>query len=66
MSLLLMETSSGKTQHLFFVKREQLASMGLVDDFFEAVDSDNIQEVISLLGDADIDEETISMVLKNI
>lgn len=42
---------------------EKLASLDLVDDFFEAVDSDNFKEVVSLLRQADVDEETITMVL---
>lgn len=45
---------------------ERLASLDLVDDFFEAVDSDDIREVISLLRQADIDDETIGIVLKKI
>ncbi len=45
---------------------EKLASLNLVDDFYEAVDSDNIDEIVSILESADIDDETIEIVLKKI
>jgi hypothetical protein len=45
---------------------ELLASMNLVDEFFEAIDSDDISAVVSLLRDASIDEETITAVLRKI
>lgn len=45
---------------------EKLATLDLVDDFFEAIDSDNIHEVESLLRQADIDEETIEEILRQI
>lgn len=45
---------------------EKLASLGLVDDFFEAVDSDDLSEVISLLEQAEIDEDSIRVVIKKL
>ncbi len=45
---------------------EKLAAMELVEDFLEAVDSDDTHRVISLLRQADVDDETISTVLKEI
>lgn len=38
---------------------EQLASMDLVDDFFDAIDSDDLDKVVFLLKKARIDGETI-------
>ncbi len=43
---------------------EKLAALNLVDDFLEAVDSDDIHRVMSLLRQAEIDDEMISLVLK--
>lgn len=45
---------------------EKLASVNLLDDFFEAIDSDNMKEVVSLLRQAEIDDETIDEVLSQI
>lgn len=45
---------------------EKLGAIGLVEDFFEAIDSDDFKSAISLLQDADVDEETIRAVLKKI
>lgn len=43
---------------------EQLASMDLVEDFFEAVDSDDIDLAVSLMKKAGVEAEIISMVIK--
>lgn len=43
---------------------EKLAEMGKVDDFFEAIDSDDFDRAKSLMKKANIDAETISIVLK--
>jgi hypothetical protein len=43
---------------------ETLAALNLVDDFFEAIDSDDFNEVTSLLKRAKVDSETIAIVLK--
>lgn len=40
---------------------EMLAEHGLLDDFYEAVDSDNIPRAIFLMRKAQIDEETIEI-----
>lgn len=45
---------------------EKLAELGLVDDFFEAIDSDNIEKTISLMKKAEINVETIKLVIKKI
>ena len=43
---------------------EKLAEIGKVDDFFDAVDSDDFGKATSLMKRANIDTETISIVLK--
>ncbi|MNJ92521.1 hypothetical protein D3C87_101930 [compost metagenome] len=43
---------------------EQLASIGKVDDFFEAIDSDDIERAVSLMKKARIDASTIAIVIK--
>lgn len=43
---------------------EQLASIGKVDEFFEAVDSDDLKKAAQLLMRAHVDGETIAVVLK--
>lgn len=43
---------------------EKLAEIGKVDDFFDAVDSDNFGKAASLMKRANIDSETIAIVLK--
>jgi hypothetical protein len=43
---------------------ERLASIGKVEEFFEAIDSDNAQRAAALMKRAQIDAPTIAMVLK--
>ncbi len=43
---------------------EKLAETGKVDDFFEAIDSDDFAKAASLMKQAKIDSETIAIVLK--
>ena len=43
---------------------EKLAEIGILDDFFEAIDSDNFRKAAFLMKKANIDSETIVMVLK--
>lgn len=43
---------------------EKLAEIGKVDDFFEAIDSDDFSKAKSLMKRAQIDSETIAVVLK--
>jgi len=43
---------------------EKLAEFGLVDLFFEAVDSDDIEKAKALMKKAKIDSDTIRIVLK--
>ena len=43
---------------------ERLAEIGKVEDFFEAVDSDDLGRAQNLMKRAGIDGETIGMVLK--
>ena len=43
---------------------EQLAAIGKVEDFFDAVDSDDVQRAISLMKRAKIEASTIATVIK--
>ncbi|MES3037275.1 MAG: hypothetical protein V4736_05140 [Bdellovibrionota bacterium] len=43
---------------------EKLAEISKVDEFFEAIDSDDFGKVKSLLKMAKVDPETVSIVLK--
>jgi len=43
---------------------EKLAEIGKVDQFFEAIDSDDFQKVQSLLKRAGVDSQTIAIVLQ--
>lgn len=43
---------------------EKLAEIGKIDDFFEAIDSDDFGKASSLMKRANVDAETISIVLK--
>ena len=45
---------------------EKLAEVGLLDDFFEAIDSDDLAQVKGLMKKARIDSSTIAMVLEMI
>lgn len=42
---------------------EKMAEIGKIDAFFEAIDSDDFDKAKSLMKKANIDSETISMVL---
>jgi len=43
---------------------EQLAEIGLVEDFFDAIDSDDAQRAVSLMKRARIDASTIAVVVR--
>ncbi len=43
---------------------EQLAEIGAVEDFFDAIDSDDVQRAASLMKRAKIDTATIAIVVK--
>jgi hypothetical protein len=43
---------------------EQLAEVGRLEDFFEAIDSDDVQRATSLMKKAKIDASTIAMVIR--
>ena len=45
---------------------EKLAALDLVSDFYDAIDSDDIEKAIVLLKKARIENSTISIVLKKI
>ncbi|MNL82047.1 hypothetical protein D3C87_2093230 [compost metagenome] len=45
---------------------EQLAAIGKIDDFYEAIDSDDIGRAVSLMKKARVDAETIAIVVKKI
>lgn len=43
---------------------EQLAAIGRVDDFFEAIDSDDTQRATLLMKEAKVDASTIATVIR--
>jgi hypothetical protein len=43
---------------------EQLAAAGRIDEFFEAIDSDDVQRATSLMRMARVDASTIAVVVK--
>ncbi|MCB0377892.1 MAG: hypothetical protein KDD33_05305 [Bdellovibrionales bacterium] len=43
---------------------ESLAAIGKLEAFFSAIDSDDFSKAKSLMIEADLDEESISIVLK--
>ena len=43
---------------------EQLAAIGKVDDFFDAIDADDVARAVSLMRKAQIDASTIAIVVK--
>jgi hypothetical protein len=42
---------------------EQLAEIGKVDEFFEAIDADDVQRAVSLMRKANIEASTIAIVV---
>ena len=45
---------------------EQLAAIGRVEDFFDAVDSDDIERARALMKEARVDASTITLVVRKI
>jgi hypothetical protein len=45
---------------------EQLAAIGRLEDFFDAVDSDDVERATRLMKKAGIDHSTIVMVIKKL
>jgi hypothetical protein len=43
---------------------EQLAAIGKVDDFFEAIDADDVSRAVALMKRAGVDASTIAVVVK--
>ena len=43
---------------------EKMAEIGKVDEFFEAIDADDFKKAKALMRIADLDNDTIEMVLK--
>jgi hypothetical protein len=43
---------------------EQLAEIGRVEDFFDAIDADDAQRAAALMRRAEVDASTIAIVLK--
>jgi hypothetical protein len=43
---------------------EQLAAIGRVEDFFDAIDSDDVERATSLMKKAGVDAPTIATVLR--
>jgi hypothetical protein len=45
---------------------EQLAAIGKVEDFFDAVDSDDVERATALMKRANVDAPTIAIVIRKI
>jgi hypothetical protein len=43
---------------------EQLAAIGKIDDFFEAIDADDVRRAVALMEQADVAASTIAIVVK--
>jgi hypothetical protein len=43
---------------------EQLAALGRLDEFFEAIDSDDVSRAVALMRKAGVDASTIAAVVK--
>jgi len=43
---------------------EQLAAIDKVDEFFEAIDADDVRRAVALMKKADLDAATIAIVVK--
>jgi hypothetical protein len=43
---------------------EQLAAIGRVEDFLDAIDSDDVRRAVRLMKQANLDASTIAMVLQ--
>jgi hypothetical protein len=43
---------------------EQLAAIGVVEDFFDAIDSDDVQRATALMRRAKVDASTIAAVVR--
>jgi hypothetical protein len=43
---------------------ELLAAIGRIDDFFDAIDSDDVRRAVDLMQQADVDAATIAVVVK--
>jgi hypothetical protein len=43
---------------------EELAAIGRVDDFFEAIDSDDVGRAVALMTEANLDAATIATVVE--
>jgi hypothetical protein len=45
---------------------EQLAAVGKVEEFFDAIDADDVRLAIQLMRSADVDASTIATVVRKI
>jgi iron uptake system EfeUOB component EfeO/EfeM len=45
---------------------EQLAAVGRVEDFFDAIDSDDIERATALMKEARVEASTIALVVRKI
>jgi hypothetical protein len=45
---------------------EQLAAIGKVDEFFDAIDADDVQRATRLMKSANVDASTIATVVRKI
>ena len=45
---------------------EKLAEIDRVEEFFEAIDADDVRRAVALMREADVDEDTIAVVVEKI
>lgn len=45
---------------------EQLAAIGKVDEFYEAIDADDVPRAVALMRRANVDAKTIAIVVQKI
>jgi len=45
---------------------EKLAAIDRVDEFFEAIDADDVRRAVALMREAEVDEETVAVVVEKI
>jgi hypothetical protein len=45
---------------------ERLAAIGMLDDFFDAIDSDDVGRAVALMKRAGVDASTIAIVVKKV
>jgi hypothetical protein len=43
---------------------EQLAAIDKIDEFFEAIDADDVERATALMREADVDDATLAIVVR--